>query len=231
MIYAALLMLMIAGYSTIPLAKENDATDKVVNTDTLYYVGCYIEASGEIDFTWQLNDIPIVFRYRYISYWPIVFNEPNVDVTIYSRKNGDILWVDSFESGQWILYLVNFIGEYNNDGSTSEKLIVNLDGRAAFVMISTEGNDNYDVKNQVHHESNCGSPLINTVSRYKNCYLEISGYMHDDWPAFVKLPNMVQKLWAYEPNTVKVLFGVYPYIVFEEDVSIQLFDKKDRTLL
>ena len=97
---------------------------------------CYIEATGEIDFTFKLNDIPIGLRYRYISFWPIVFIEPNVDVTIYSKKNGDILWEDTFESGQWVLYLVGFIGKYNNDGSTAETLIANLDGRACFVMIS-----------------------------------------------------------------------------------------------
>ncbi len=74
-------------------AISTDSTKKEIFTN------CYIEASGEIDFTWQLNDIPIGFRYRYISFWPVVFNEPNVDVTIYSKKNGEVIWQDTFESG------------------------------------------------------------------------------------------------------------------------------------
>lgn len=201
------------------------------------FINSYIKASGEIDFTWQLNDIPIGFRYRYISYWPIVFNEPNADVTIYSRKNGNVLWQDTFESGQWVLYLVNFIGKYNNDGSTTDTLIANLNGRAGFIMISSDA----DLKNDINNEgvdrsfssstSITNNPSINTRGRYLNCYLEISGYMHHDWPAVIKLPNMFQVLWMHQLISDKVLFGLYSYILFEEDASIKIYDKKDGNLL
>ena len=109
-----------------------------IGTKKEIFKHCYIEATGPIDFTWKLNDIPIGLQYRFISFWPVVFNEPDVDVTIYSKKNGDILWQDTFESGQWVLYLVGFIGKYNNDGSTAETLIANLDGRTCFVMIASK---------------------------------------------------------------------------------------------
>ncbi len=232
-----ILMLLLTGYSTVSLAQENSPSETSDHTDIEYFTGCYIEASGEIDFTWQLNDIPVGLRYRYISFWPIVFNEPNVDVTLCTKKNGDVLWEDSFESGQWVLYLVNFIGLYNNDGSSSDTLIANLDGRVTLVVISTKGEDGYEALNQAIERSSCipdspkGIPLLNSGGRYRNCYLKISGYMHHDWPAVVKLPNMVQKLWLYQPDTAQVRFGVYSYILFEDDASIMVYDTKDGTLL
>jgi hypothetical protein len=127
---------IIAGMLVVSMLLPSIAATSTVGTKREVFKHCYIEATGEIDFTFKLNDIPIGLRYRYISFWPIVFIEPNVDVTIYSKKNGDILWEDTFESGQWVLYLVGFIGKYNTDGSTAETLIANLDGRACFVMIS-----------------------------------------------------------------------------------------------
>jgi len=201
------------------------------------FTGCYIEASGPIDFTWQLNDIAIGFRYRYISFWPVVFNEPDSDVTIYSKKNGDILWGDTFESGQWVLYLVGFIGKYNNDGSTADTLIANLEGRACFILISPDSDNQQHTTNQDVEQTISSSVTMNDIQslkikeRYLNCYLEISGYMHHDWPAIIKYPNMLQIVWIYGLNSAKVLFGLYSYILFEEDASIKIYDKKDGKLL
>jgi hypothetical protein len=201
------------------------------------FTNCYIEATGSIDFTWQLNDIPLGLRYRFISFWPIVFNEPDVDVTIYSKKNGDILWKDTFESGQWVLYLVGFIGKYNNDGSTDETLIANLDGRTCFVMISSDVDLKDDTNNKGFVRSTSSSvsinniPSVNIPGRYRNCYLEISGYMHNDWPAVIKLPNMFQLLWIHQFDSDKVLFGLYSYILFEKDAMIKIYDEKDGDLL
>lgn len=201
------------------------------------FIDCYIKATGSIDFTWKLNDIPIGLRYRFISYWPVVFNEPDVDVTIYSKKNGQILWEDTFESGQWVLYLTGFIGKYNNDGSTADTLIANLEGRACFILISPNSCNQQQNTNQEVDQTISSSVTMNDVQslkikeRYLNCYLEISGYMHHDWPAIIKYPNMLQIVWIHGLNSEKVLFGLYSYILFEEDVSLKIYDKKDGNLL
>jgi len=165
---------LIIGMLVVTLLLPSITATSTGSTKKEIFTNCYIEASGEIDFTWKLNDIPIGLRYRFISAWPIVFNEPNVDVTIYSKKNGEVIWQDNFESGQWGLYLVGFIGKYNNDGSTADTLIANLDGRACFVMISTSQNSNdYPMKdNEIIATQN--------VDHYSNCYVEIDGLLSDE---------------------------------------------------
>jgi hypothetical protein len=228
---------IIAGMLVVSMLLPSIAATSTVGTKREVFKHCYIEATGEIDFTFKLNDIPIGLRYRYISFWPIVFIEPNVDVTIYSKKNGDILWEDTFESGQWVLYLVGFIGKYNNDGSTAETLIANLEGSACFILISPDSDNQQHTTNQEVDQSISSSITMNDIQslkikeRYLNCYLEISGYMHNDWPAFIKFPNMLQIGWIHGLNSAKVLFGLYSYILFEEDVSLKIYDKKDGNLL
>ena len=69
------MLFILTTFSTVPAIQEKKV-----------FTNCYIEATGSIDFTWQLHDIPLGLRYRFISFWPIVFNEPDVDVTIYSKK-------------------------------------------------------------------------------------------------------------------------------------------------
>ena len=119
---------------TLNASLTKSETSKVKNVKI--FKNCYIEASGEIFFTWQLTDFPIGFGRNLILYWPIVFIEPNVDVTIYSNKNGEILWQDMIDSGQWTLRLFGYRGFYNNDGSTIENLIANLEGKASLISIS-----------------------------------------------------------------------------------------------
>jgi hypothetical protein len=220
----------------VPLLLPSITATSTVETKKEIFTSCYLEASGAIDFTYQLNDILVGLRYRLISFWPIVFNEPTVDVTIYSKKNGNILWEDNFDSGQWVLYLVGFIGKYNNDGSTADTLIANLDGRACFIMISP-AKEKTDSATPQSSESVTPSvsmtdikPVI-TQGRYQDCYLEISGYMHNDWPAIVKFPNMIQVLWKYEPDTTHILYGLYSYILFEKDANIKVYDEKGGDLL
>ena len=232
------IMILIIGILVIFLLFPSIPAITTHENNKEIFTNCYIKATGSIDFTWQLCDIPIGLRYRFISYWPIVFNEPNVDVTIYSKKNRNILWEDSYESGQWVLYLVGFFGKYNTDGSTDETLIANLDGRVYFVMIKTIDNKHCDI---IPHHDYSESPIssdsmnnmyyVNNHERYFNCHIEISGYMHDDWPAVVKFPNMLQVLWLDNLDTTKILFGLYSYILFEEDANIKIYDKQDGTLL
>jgi hypothetical protein len=219
----------------IPLLLPSTQATAPAQTKRHVFANCYLEATGAIDFTFKINDIPIGLRYRYISFWPVVFNEPNVDVTISSRKNGRVLWEDTFNSGQWVLYLVGFFGKYNNDGSTAQTLRANLDGRTCFIMISPLKNTD-DATDQPTESSTSTvtppnvQPLL-TEGRYRNCYLEISGYMHNDWPAFIKFPNLVRFLWVYDAGTNHVRNGLYSYIIFEKNASIKVYDEKNGNLL
>ena len=107
------------------------------NTNEVFF-HCYIVASGDITFTFQLTDIPIGLQRELILYWPMIFNEPDVDVTIYNRRGGDVLWQNNVDDDQWVLHLINFRGKYNTDGSTMENLRANIDGKASLILIRSE---------------------------------------------------------------------------------------------
>ena len=101
---------------------------------------CYVELTGTV--------VPVsgnlfqylMFKYFYIRpygddrafvlFWLIEFLEPDVEVTIYDKKGGEILWQDTGLSGVWGMKLFWFFGIYTNDGSTDDKLVVNLQGTA-----------------------------------------------------------------------------------------------------
>ena len=130
-----LIILLLVSIPTLNASIKKLEESKSKNVET--FTNCYIKGSGTIDFTWQLTDFPIGFGKEFILYWPVIFIEPDVDVTIYSEKNGEILWQDMIDSGQWTLHLFGFRGIYNNDGSTIENLIANLEGKASLIIIST----------------------------------------------------------------------------------------------
>ena len=140
-IISMLIILNTVPFVNATVEKNDETTTKSgkiqkILGDKQAFINCYIDASGEIDFTFQIIDIPIGLQRELILYWPIIFIEPDVDVTIYSKKNGEILWQDNIDSGQWNLYLFVFRGIYNNNGSTIEKLIANLEGKALMVIVS-----------------------------------------------------------------------------------------------
>jgi hypothetical protein len=103
------------------------------------FSNCYIVSSGDITFTFQLTDFRIGLQRELILYWPIIFNEPDVEVAIYAKKGGEVLWQNNVDEDQWVLHLIGFRGIYNNDGSTMENLRANLDGKAACILIEMEG--------------------------------------------------------------------------------------------
>jgi hypothetical protein len=72
---------------------------------------------------------------------------------------------------------------------------------------------------------------VEPVVRYKNCYIEVSAYIHNDWPAVIKLPNMLKVAWKQSPDSHEVSFGFYSYFVFGNDALITVYDKKDGTIL
>ena len=108
---------------------------------------CYIEATGMVE---PCGDFIryVMFKHFYIRpyhderafvfLWLIEFFEPDVKVTIYSEKNGDILWEDTGLTGVWGMRLFWFYGIYTNDGSTEDKLVVNLQGTAKGIIAYTE---------------------------------------------------------------------------------------------
>ncbi|KYK31574.1 MAG: hypothetical protein AYK22_02465 [Thermoplasmatales archaeon SG8-52-3] len=109
---------------------------------------CYIEATGTIEKVSGNLFQYLMFKHFYIRphgddrafvfLWLIEWREPDVTVTIYSEKDGDILWQDTGLTGVWGMRQFWYYGIYTNDGSTEDQLIVNLQGNAKAVIVYTE---------------------------------------------------------------------------------------------
>ena len=90
-------MLLIA--TAIPLTNainENNIEGAVAHKDSIarrrVFTTCYIEASGSVNHMWKTFWFrPFSGDIAFVSYWAISFQEPDVEVTIYNRKNGRVL--------------------------------------------------------------------------------------------------------------------------------------------
>ncbi len=118
-----------------PLENENAAFKK-----------CYIEAIGLVD-NMPPSNRPLMIKILFLKslindrcfalYLHIIFEEPDVEVTIYSEKGGQVLWNNENACGVWGLRLIRFNGFYT-DFTDENGFHVNLQGNA-FRVIATVG--------------------------------------------------------------------------------------------
>ena len=71
-------------------------------------------------------------------------------------------------------------------------------------------------------------PMKESSERFTQCYIEISGIMHNDWPALIKLAN---HWWFWHSERNNEYFISYGYSVFEPDVEITIYDEKGGSVL
>lgn len=117
---------------------EGVATQKNNITKRRVFTTCYIEASGSVDHMWKTFWFrPFRSDYAFISYWAISFLEPDVEVTIYNRENGRVLWQNENDYGQWGLKLIGYFGVYTNPPGDDD-LRINLRGKALLAITLTE---------------------------------------------------------------------------------------------
>jgi len=138
-----ILIVMLVLTMVLPSASANLA----LGNKKEIFKNCYIEATGTVE---PCGDFIqwVMFKHFYIRpyhderafvlLWLIEFLEPDVTVTIYSEKNGDILWEDTGLIGVWGMRLFWYYGTYTNDGSTEDSLVVNLQGNAKAIIAYTE---------------------------------------------------------------------------------------------
>jgi len=112
------------------------------------YKDCYIEVTGTVvPVSGNLINY-LMFKFFFIRpysderafviLWHIQWMEPDVTVTVYTEKNGEILWEDTGLIGVWGMRLFWYKGIYTNDGTTEDQLVVNLEGNAKVVTLFTE---------------------------------------------------------------------------------------------
>ena len=140
----ALLFLMLL---IVPIIPTTPATATFGNKKTVFE-NCYLEATGNVEPSGGSLFRYVMFKYFFIRpygddrafvfLWLIEFLEPDVEVTIYSEKGGEILWQDTGLTGVWGMRLFWFKGTYTNTGSTNNQLVVNLHGNAKKIIVYTE---------------------------------------------------------------------------------------------
>ena len=138
------LMFLITGFTTLSLSKENNAVQKIYNSDTSGFKRCYIEATGKIsENDWfaiiRMPNMWKTFWFRpplkeldaFVSFWRIVYQSDS-QITISTEQNGDILW-DNNGQQEIHLIIIGFYGIYIPQRSDSnEPLNVEISGNAWF---------------------------------------------------------------------------------------------------
>jgi hypothetical protein len=105
------------------------------------FENCYIEAKGElahgIHNFWKLVFLkPHNDDRAFVLYWVMQWMEPNVTVTIYDEKSGQMLWNEGNQEGMWALKLFFYNGIYTwscEDG----QWLMNLQGNAKVAITYT----------------------------------------------------------------------------------------------
>jgi hypothetical protein len=141
------IVLMIITPSTLGITKTDDLKETISPSasNRNIFVNCYIEASGhvsEIDWpaiikapnmwktTWlrPFNDDRAI-----VTYWQIVFDS-SVDLSIYDKKGGDLLWEHSTTSHEQIR-IIGYYGIYNPSRADIEKsLYIDILGNAVIIL-------------------------------------------------------------------------------------------------
>jgi len=102
------------------------------------FTTCYIEVSGPVDHMWKTFWFrPFRGDFAFVSYWVISFREPDIEVTIYNRENGRVLWQSENDFGQWALKLMGYFGIYTNPPA-DDGLGISLQGKALVAITITE---------------------------------------------------------------------------------------------
>lgn len=140
-----ILMCVVLLATTIPITSalnEDNTAATVDQKDNIVkrrvFTTCYIEATGPVNHMMKSFWFrPFHGDYAIVSYWVILFGEPDVEVTIYNRENGRVLWQDNDDLGQWGLKLIGYFGIYTNPPD-DDGLRISLRGKALLAMTMTE---------------------------------------------------------------------------------------------
>jgi hypothetical protein len=207
---------------SIPLINSEKFIEKPINNvgEDEYFISCYISIEGSIFNQWKINFLkPFGDDRATVLFWHLEF-KPNTEITILTEENGEVLY--NFQ-GEKQLNILAFRGIYISQHNWEEDHVdVSINGKVTLVKPrdTSTNSDNTDTTTMKN--------VLGEKQRFTNCYFEISGYMHNDWPAIIKLPNMFQLLWIQSANDINdVIFGTYSYIYFEEDAEITVYSEEN----
>jgi hypothetical protein len=215
-------MLLVVIAFPITTAKNQTNTTNPVYQDRQVFNNCYIELTGSIYTQWKICFLkPFGTYYSTVFFWHLEL-QPNAEITIYTEENGEILYQ---YQGERQIRILRFRGIYiptreDIDGP----LNVDISGKVSIIITK---DIRKEPSNFLLTEEKKG---LDNRDAYSNCYIELSGYMHDDWPAIIKLPNMLQILWIKSSEN-DIIFGTYSYILFENDAEITIYSEQNGDVL
>ena len=215
-----ILMLFI---SIFPIAGSNNIDIKDVSSDRDVFNKCYIEIEGDIYNQWKICFLKPFGDYRStVVYWHLEF-KPDSEIKIYDELNGELL---SEYIGPRVINILAFGGIYiPSRSNVSSSLHVSINGNV-LKIISKKLLDASDST----IESKTNIKISNDKINFNNCYIELSGEIHNDWPALVKFPNLFRLFWVGS-DINNVLFGTYCYILYENDAFIKIYNEKNGDIL
>ena len=213
MLLLVFIMLVFTSISTSVATGENNQSNNKV------FSNCYIDILGSLETQWKICFMKPFGDYRStVFYWHLELQSDS-DLVILSEKDGEILYQ---HHGAIVVNIALFSGIYiPSKPNENEPLQMDIDGHAGRISITTKDQASQEKVNQV--------PLPNRET-FTGSYIEIQGHVHNDWPAIIKLPNMIIAGWVRQSEE-EILFGSYSYILFEEDASIRVYDEKGGNLL
>lgn len=215
-----ILMLFI---STFVVAESNNIDIKDMSLDRDVFNRCYIKIEGDIYNQWKICFLKPFGDYRStVFYWHLEFNSDS-EFLIYNEKDGELLYE---YTGSRQVNILAFGGTYiPTRPNVGSPLHVSINGNV-LKIISREliESPNLSIKPRINNK------ILNDKVNFNNCYIELSGKIHNDWPALIKFPNLFRLYW-FGPDLNNVLFGTYCYILYEKDALIKIYDEEDGNLL
>jgi hypothetical protein len=116
-----------------PLAQKNET-----------FKNCYIKCDGLLELGNVMHKI-IFLRNNdntFVFFWLIEWDNFNTNfpttVTIYSEKNGQVLWNNDGIDGIWGLHLIVYKGSYTQSSASDGRLILHIEGNARLAITHTE---------------------------------------------------------------------------------------------
>jgi hypothetical protein len=209
--------------SIFPIAVSNNIDIKNISLDRDVFNRCYIEIEGDIYNQWKICFLKPFGDYRStVVYWHLEFM-PDSEIKIYDEKDGELL---SEYIGSREINILAFGGIYiPSRPNVNSSLHVSINGNVLKIISKKLLNT---LDSTIEPKTNYKT--LNDKINFNNCYIELSGEIHNDWPAIVKFPNLFRLLWVGS-DIDNVLFGTYCYILYENDALIKIYNEKDGDII
>ena len=126
------------------IAASPDQQGKPLVDNKEVFKNCYIDATGLLEYGNVMRQYLhlTVGDHSFVAYWWITWDDFNATnpttVSIYSEKNGELLWNnEGHQGGVWSIQLFLYRGIYTNTKLVDGRLIIHLEGNTRVAITHT----------------------------------------------------------------------------------------------